>query len=74
MDPMVEPSNINICHRTQWDMLKVERMKDQIKQYECELAMIPAREKHVIGILKRKIQERQQCLQLHPTRYYRLGA
>lgn len=74
MDPMVEPSNINICHRAQWDMLKVERMKDQIKQYECELAMIPAREKYAIGILKRKIQERQQCLQRHPTRYYRLGA
>jgi hypothetical protein len=71
---MAEPRDVNIHQRTQWDILKVERIKDQIAHYECELTLIPAAEKHTIGMLKRKIEERQQCLQRHPTRYYRPGA
>jgi len=71
MDPMAEPHNVSICQRTQWNILKVERIKDQIAQYELELALIPAAEKQIRNGLKRKIEERQKCLQRHPTRYYR---
>jgi hypothetical protein len=70
--------NVNIRHRNQWDILKVERMKDQIVNYQHQLTLI----KHValtrnilqlIRTITSKIEERQRCLQLHPTRYYRPG-
>ena len=71
MDPMAELRKVNSRQRTQWDILKVERIKDQIAQYELELALIPAAEKQIRSGLKQKIEERQKCLQRHPTRYYR---
>ena len=69
---------VNVRHRNQWDILKVQRMKDQIANYQHRLTSI----KHVtlthhtsqiIRTITGKIEERQRCLQLHPTRYYRPG-
>jgi len=82
MNPMAaayqRPRQVNIRHRNQWDILKVQRMKDQIVNYQHQLTLIEhVTLTHHISQLVRaitgKIEERQRCLQLHPTRYYRPG-
>ena len=72
------PSQVNIRHRNQWDILKVQRMKDQIVNYQHQLTLIEHvtlthHTSQLIRTIAGKIEERQRCLQLHPTRYYRPG-
>ena len=70
---------VNIRHRNQWDILKVQRMKDQIVNYQHQLTLVklvPPLKHHtsqIIHTITGKIEERQRCLQLHPSRYYRPG-
>ena len=75
MNPMTaayqRPRQINIRQRNQWDTLKVQRMKDQIAHYQHLIDIID--DKHAIRALISEIEERQRCLHLHPTRYYRPG-
>jgi hypothetical protein len=71
----------HIRHRNQWDILKIQRMIDQIAKYQHQLAHLayiahiaPTNDnKQTIAAIRTKIEERQRCLQLHPTRYYRPG-
>ena len=79
----------HIRHRNQWDILKIQRMIDQIAKYQHQLAHLahlahitPNNHnnnnnnnniKQAIAAITTKIEERQRCLQLHPTRYYRPG-
>ena len=85
MNPMgaafYRPSQVNIRHRNQWDILKVQRMKDQIVNYQHQLTLVKLvkldtlthHTSQLIRTITGKIEERQRCLQLHPTRYYRPG-
>ena len=82
MNPMgaafYRPSQVNIRHRNQWDILKVQRMKDQIVNYQHQLTLVKLvklthHTSQLIRTITGKIEERQHCLQLHPTRYYRPG-
>ena len=76
-DTYLKRPQINIRHRNQWDILKIERMIDQIAFYKHQLTLtlltLPNNNKQTIAALTNKIQERQRCIQLHPTRYYRPG-
>jgi len=72
------PNQVNIRHRNQWDILKVQRMKDQIVNYQHQLTLVKLvtlthHTSQLIRTITGKIEERQRCLQLHPTRYYRPG-
>ena len=69
-DTTPEPQ-INIRHRIQWNTAKVERMKDQLALYTFKLSLTT--DKQTIRTLNEKIKERENCLPLHPTRYYRPG-
>jgi ribonucleotide reductase alpha subunit len=72
------PRQVNIRHRNQWDILKVQRMKDQIVNYQHQLTLVKLvtlthHTSQLISTIIGKIEERQRCLQLHPSRYYRPG-
>ena len=82
MNPMAaayqRPRQVNIRHRNQWDILKVQRMKDQIANYQHQLTLVKLvtlthHTSQLIRTITGKIEERQRCLQLHPSRYYRPG-
>ena len=83
MDPMGAAFHrphhqVNIRHRNQWDILKVQRMKDQIANYQHQLTLVKLvklthHTSQLIRTITGKIEERQRCLQLHPSRYYRPG-
>ena len=78
MNPMADAylkrPQINIRHRNQWDILKIQRMIDQIAFYHHQLTLLRLpNDKQTIATITNKIEERQRCIQLHPTRYYRPG-
>jgi hypothetical protein len=82
MNPMaaayLQLPQANIRHHTQWNIIKIQRMIDQLAKYQHQLALIttltlPNDTKQTIAAMTAKIEERQRCLQLHPTRYYRPG-